>query len=87
MQTSHAVTKGLKKFTLHDEVYGNIEVLPVVLPLLSTDQPKSNILIGWTLKKEKSKIVYIQSGHDKNSFNNPNYRQLITQAIVFITSK
>ena len=87
LQSSHPVTKGLKNFVLHDEVYGNLEVLPLVLPLLSTDHPMSNSLIGWTLKKENSQIVYIQSGHDKNSFNNPNYRQLVTQAVSYITSK
>lgn len=86
MQASHLVTKGMKDFKLHDEVYGNLEVLPGIYPLLSTDHPKSNILIGWTLKKENSKIVYIQPGHDKNSFNHPGYRQLIRQAIGYITT-
>jgi len=84
---SHPVTRGMKKFVLRDEVYGNLEVLSEIDPLLSTDHPKSNILIGWTLKKENSKIVYIQPGHDKNSYNDPNYRQLIKQAVNYITSK
>ena len=84
---THPVTKGMKNFVLHDEVYGNLEVLPQVYPLLSTDHPKSNRLIGWTLKKENSKIVFIQPGHDKNSFTSPNYRQLIIQAINYLTSK
>ena len=83
----HPVTKGLKNFMLHDEVYGNLEVLPEVYPLLSTSHPKSNVLIGWTLKKEKSKIVFIQPGHDKNSYTNPNYRRLIKQAIIYVSSK
>jgi len=87
VHTSHPVIKGMKEFVLHDEVYGNLEVLPEIFPLLSTDHPKSNILIGWTLKKENSKIVYIQPGHDKNSYTNPDYRQLIKQAIGYITSK
>jgi len=87
VHTSHPVIKGMKEFVLHDEVYGNLEVLPEIYPLLSTDHPKSNILIGWTLKKENSKIVYIQPGHDKNSYTNPNYRQIIKQAIGYITSK
>ena len=87
MQSSHPVTKELKDFVLHDEIYGNLEVLPESDPLLSTDHPKSNMLIGWTLKKSNSKIVYIQPGHDKNSFNNLNYRKLLKQAIIFITTK
>ena len=87
IQSSHPVTKGLKDFVLHDEIYGNLEVLPESYPLLSTDHPKSNMLIGWTLKKSNSKIVFIQPGHDKNSFNNLNYRKLIKQAIIYITTK
>ena len=83
---SHPVTKGVKNFLLHDEVYGNLEIIPGVIPLLSTDHPKSNKLIGWTLKKEKSRIVFIQPGHDKNSYTNPGYRKLVNQAIRYISS-
>jgi len=85
INSRHLVTKGLKDFNLHDEVYGNLEVLPGSYPLLSTDHPKSNKLIGWTLKRENSKIVFIQPGHDKNSFTNPDYRRLVRQAIGYIT--
>jgi len=84
---SHPVTKGVKDFKLHDEVYGNLEVLPGVYPLLSTSHPKSNLLIGWTLKKDNSKIVFLQPGHDKFSYTNPNYRRLISQSIIYITTK
>jgi uncharacterized protein len=83
---SNPVTRGMKDFILHDEVYGNLETIPEIYPLLSTDNPKSNILIGWTLKREKSKIVFIQPGHDNNSFANSDYRRLIKQAIIYITS-
>jgi len=84
---SHPVIKGIKDFVLHDEVYGNLEVIPEIYPLLSTDHPKSNLLIGWTLNNKNSKIVFIQPGHDKSSFINPDYRRLIKQAINFITDK
>ena len=84
---THPVVKGIDEFVLSDEVYGNLEVIPEVYPLLSTDHPKSNILIGWTLTKDKSKIVYIQPGHDKKSWENENYRRLVKQAIQFVAKK
>jgi type 1 glutamine amidotransferase len=84
---NHPVVKGLSQFVLSDEVYGNLEVMPEVYNLLSTDHPKSNILIGWTLVKDKSKIVYIQPGHDKKSWENEDYRRLIKQAIQFVSKK
>ncbi|HEY3389604.1 MAG TPA: ThuA domain-containing protein [Prolixibacteraceae bacterium] len=81
------ITRGMEDFVLHDEVYGNLEVMPEICPLLSTDHPKSNILIGWTLKKENSKIVFIQPGHDNHSYSNPDYRRLVKQSISYITTK
>ncbi|MEI6143620.1 MAG: ThuA domain-containing protein [Mariniphaga sp.] len=84
---THPVVKGIDEFVLSDEVYGNLEVIPEIYPLLSTDHPKSNILIGWTLTKDKSKIVYIQPGHDKKSWENENYRRLVKQAIQFVAKK
>ncbi len=86
LQPSHMITKRMKDFELHDEVYGNLEVLPEVYPLLSTSHPKSNMLIGWTLKKDNSTIVFIQPGHDNNSYSNPDYRRLILQSLNFITT-
>lgn len=80
----HPVTRGLKDFEILDEVYGNTEVLPGVTPLLTTDHPQSSKIIGWTHQIEKSRIVYIQPGHDKNAYQNAQYRKLVRQAINFV---
>jgi uncharacterized protein len=48
---SNPVTKGIKDFAILDEVYRNLDVQPDVQPLLFTDNPKSNKLIGWTFIK------------------------------------
>jgi type 1 glutamine amidotransferase len=84
---THPVTKGVTDFEILDEVYGNTEVLPEVTPLLTTHHPKSSQVIGWAHKKDKSRIVYIQPGHDKNSWINPNYQQIIRQAIAYVSGK
>jgi hypothetical protein len=81
----HPVTRGLKDFEILDEVYGNTEVLPSVTPLLTTDHPLSSKIIGWAHQVEKSRIVYIQPGHDKNGYFNPNYQKLVRQAINFVS--
>ena len=81
------VTKGIKDFGIQDEVYGNTEVLPGVTPLLTTNHPQSSNIIGWTHKIENSRIVYIQPGHNKNGYFNPNYQKLVKQAIVFVAMK
>lgn len=81
----HPVTKGLKDFNLLDEVYGNTEVLPTVKVLLNTNNSLSSQIIGWSHQMENSRIVYIQPGHDKNSYNNADYQQLIRQAIGYVS--
>ena len=81
------VTKGIADFEVLDEVYGNTEVLPGVTVLLTTNHPKSSAIIGWTHKKEKSRIVYIEPGHDHNSWMNPNYQQIVRKAIIYVSGK
>jgi uncharacterized protein len=81
---AHPVTKGVADFDILDEVYGNTEVLAQVTPLLLADHPQSSKIIGWTHQKENSRIVYLQPGHDKNAYTNPNYRNLVVQAIFYV---
>ena len=81
----HPVTRGIQDFEILDEVYGNTEVLSGANPLLTTDHAQSSKIIGWTHKIENSRIVYIQPGHDKNGYFNPNYQKLVKQAITFVS--
>jgi type 1 glutamine amidotransferase len=83
----NTVTKGIADFEILDEVYWNTEVLPEVTPLLTTENPKSSKIIGWTHQKQNSRVVYIQPGHDKNGYFNPNYEKLVKQAIIFVSKK
>ena len=87
LEKSHPITRGVKDFEILDEVYGNLEVLPGVQPLLATNHPLSNKIIGWTFQKENSRVVYIEPGHDKNAYSNPSYQQLIRQAIIFAAGR
>jgi type 1 glutamine amidotransferase len=81
------VIKGVSDFEILDEVYGNTEVLPGVTPLITTDHPLSSKVIGWAHQKENSRIVFLQPGHDKNAFSNPNYQKLVRQAIEYVAKK
>ena len=82
---NHPTVKGLSDFKLYDEVYGNVRNEKNVKPLLGTDQSASDPVIGWETKFNKSKIIYIQPGHDEISYKNPDYRKLIFQAIKYLT--
>lgn len=80
---NHPVTRGLNDFVIQDEVYGNYKILSRVNPLLTTTLPESEEVIGWTNIYGKSRIVYIQLGHDYHSYEDLNYRRLIQQSIVW----
>jgi len=78
------VTKGLTDFEIFDETYKGFYVEETVTPLLTTDEPSSTSIIGWSKMYGKARIVTLQSGHDTQTFENPNYRKLLRQAIEWV---
>lgn len=77
----HPVTRGISDFEIVDEVYGGVEILPGVKPLLSTIHPKSMRYLAWINHYGNSDVIYIQLGHGPSGYANPNFRKLIQQAI------
>ena len=84
---NHPITDGLINFEIHDEVYGNYKVLPKVHALLSTQHTESGEILAWTNAYGKSRIVYIQLGHDHYAYENPGYRRLVYQAIKWVSER
>ncbi len=84
---THPVTRGLQDFEIHDETYKGFDVASDVKPLLTTEEPLSGPIIGWTKQNGASRWVYIQLGHDHFAYENPNYRQLVQQAIRWVSGK
>jgi hypothetical protein len=78
------VTIGLSDFEIFDETYKGFYVEEGVTPLLTTDEPSSTPIIGWSKMYGKAHIVTLQSGHDTPTFENPNYRKLLRQAIKWV---
>lgn len=83
----HPVTAGLTDFTIHDEIYWGFRVRPDVTPLITTTHPKSGKPLAWTRTQGKSRVVYLQLGHDQSAYNNPNYRRLVGQSIRWAANK
>jgi len=81
---NHPVTKGIEDFYILDEVYGRGVVNPDVHILLTTDDPKSTPSVAWTNSYGNSKIVTILLGHDNQAWTNPDFKKLITQAIMWV---
>lgn len=81
---NHLITYGMKNFRIHDEVYGSYIVNESVSPILKTTHPESSNIIGWHHQYKKSRIVYLQSGHDHYAFENENFRNLLQNAIKWV---
>ena len=82
----HPVTLGMEDFTIHDEGYSNLTVLPGVTPLLRTDHADSHPLLGWTHQYGESRIVYLMLGHDRHAYAHPSFTTLMTQTIHWLHS-
>ncbi len=83
----HPVTRGMTDFDAHDEAYKLFDVAEDVHPLLTTDEPLSNKVIAWAKTYEGARVVYIQSGHDPSGYENPNFQQILRQAIRWTARK
>jgi hypothetical protein len=81
---NHPATKGFESFRFFDEVYGNFRMSEKVTPLLITTYPKSNRIIGWENFYNSSKIIYLQPGHDRRTFETAEYRKLLEQTINYL---
>ena len=78
------VTKGLTDFEIFDETYKGYYVDEDITPLLTTNEPSSEPVIGWSKLYGKARVVTLQSGHDVATFENPDYRKLLRQAIEWV---
>jgi hypothetical protein len=78
------VTKGVNDFEIFDETYKGFYVDENVTPLLTKDEPTSTPVIGWSKKYGKARVVTLQSGHDVATFENPNFRRLLKNAIEWV---
>ena len=83
----HPVTKGIQDFDVSEEAYFGFYVAPEATPLLTTKEPNSAPVIGWTKKYGKAQVVTIQSGHDIPTWENPSYRKLLKQSVEWVIKK
>ena len=84
---NHPVTRGISDYEVHDETYNLFDVASDVHVLLTTQEPKSNKVIGWAKTYGPARVVYLQSGHDHFAYENPNFRKIVQQAIRWTARK
>lgn len=77
----HPITRGLADFQVFDETYKNCFFEPDNRPLLTTDHPTSDPVIGWTRTWRNARICTLQPGHGPTVFTQPGYRELVARAV------
>lgn len=77
----HPITAGMKDFTIHDETYGGCRVEPGVRVLLRTTHPKNTPEVMWVRENGRSRVVYLQLGHDAKAWANPAFPELLLRSL------
>jgi type 1 glutamine amidotransferase len=84
--TQHPVLQGLGPMHFVDETYKGVWHSPDITPLLKTNHPTSDEVVAWISPYSKSRVVAIQLGHDRQAHLYPGYRQLIRNALQWVSS-
>lgn len=80
---SHPITAPIGPLHLVDEGYKGMWISPRVTVLLRTDNPEWDGPLAWISPYPKSRVVYIQLGHDRIAHRHPGYRALVRNAILW----
>jgi type 1 glutamine amidotransferase len=78
---AHPVLDGIGPFRIQDEAYKNMYFSPRVRPLLTTDNPTSDVNLAWIGSCATARVVAIQLGHGPSAFSHPSYRTLVHNAV------
>ena len=84
---NHPITAGIGPMHLWDETYKGMWISPDVKVLLKTDSPTSDPSVAWISPYPKSRVVYIQPGHDHAAHRHPAYRALVHNAILWSSGR
>lgn len=83
----HPITKGMDDFEVTDETYIRCSIAADLKPLLTTEEPSSDQVIGGVRTQGKGRVFYTQLGHDAKVYTHPSYRKLIIRAIRWVAGR
>ncbi|MDX9846378.1 MAG: ThuA domain-containing protein [Tenuifilaceae bacterium] len=84
---NHPITASIPNFDIHDEGYMNIDILPSITSILTTQHQHCDSIIGWTHQVNRSRVVYLMPGHDRQGLTTPSYRKIIVNSIKWVSEK
>jgi type 1 glutamine amidotransferase len=84
---AHPVLDGIAPFRIQDETYKNMYISSKIRPLLTTDNPASDVDLAWVGPCATARVVAIQLGHGRSAFGHPSYRALVHNAVRWAAGK
>ncbi|MEV4554045.1 ThuA domain-containing protein [Nonomuraea wenchangensis] len=86
---AHELVAGIGPFTVVDEVYGDLERVPGLVPLLTARQPggpDAEHPLLWAREHGGGRVVYDALGHHPASYEVPEHREIVRRAIRWTTT-
>jgi len=83
----HPITDGIRSWDMIDETYTMAEPGAGSTVLLTVEHPKSMKAIAWTRHYKKSRVFCLQSGHDNQTWSNPDFREILHRGLVWCAGK
>jgi type 1 glutamine amidotransferase len=80
---NHPVLTGVQSFTVRDEKYKNTWRSDKITPVLETDDPASDRVIGWIGPHPKARVFALILGHSADAHAHPMYRRIVHNAILW----
>ncbi|MCL4401250.1 MAG: ThuA domain-containing protein, partial [Acidobacteria bacterium] len=78
---AHPVLRGVGPIVVRDEAYRGMWHSPKITVLMTTDHPENDAPVVYL--GPHARTVYIQLGHDTETFRHPGYRRLLHNAILW----
>jgi type 1 glutamine amidotransferase len=79
----HPILEGVGNLKFDDEAYKGMWLSPKSLVLMETDNPNNDKAVVWIGPWQKSRVVVIQLGHGPTAHQDPGYRRLVRNAILW----
>jgi len=84
---THPVLEGVGTLKIEDEGYKGMYLSPQSKVLMETQNPDNDKAVVWIGPWQKSRVVAIQIGHGPGAHNDPGYRRLVYNAILWVAGK
>ena len=84
---THPVLTGVQPFTVRDEKYKNLWQSDKIVPVLQTDDPDSDKVVGWIGPHPKARVFAFVLGHSAEAHVHPVYRRIVHNAILWAAER